>query len=472
MTELRAGIGRANITPPVGIAHAGWGAQTHERAAGIDLEFFVTVLVLADKDVACAIIDLDLGMVMPEEAEIIRHQVSDATSIAATNIRVSYTHTHAGPILGERRLSGGSELVGPYMETVRSQTIGAARLAQMHLQPVRVAAGYGSSDIAVNRRFQLDNGRVVCSQNPAGFTDDTVLVVRIDDLDERPLACVVGYACHPITLAFQNQLLSPDFPGVMRRVVESLTGATCLFLQGSAGDQMPIEALTGDPSVHRRLGTRLGAEAANVFLAIETRPAKRIFDRVVESGAPLGLWTKAFTPDIGTPLQVLSTSVRMPIKPTPPREIAEADVARALEALAVLRAAGGPKTSINEAMFRAKHAEMRLWWASWCSGLTHLEVEVHVIRVGPIALVGFPGEPFAEIGAIIRERSPLPFTQLAGYTNGWRGYVPTAEAFGEGGYEVELGTAFTAEGAAILIDATLSLLGEAASGSGLGVGQP
>jgi hypothetical protein len=35
---LRAGVGRAVITPPVGIAHAGWGVQTHQRAEGIDMD--------------------------------------------------------------------------------------------------------------------------------------------------------------------------------------------------------------------------------------------------------------------------------------------------------------------------------------------------------------------------------------------------------------------------------------------------
>ena len=47
-TTLLAGAARADITPPIGIAHANWGAQTHERAAGIDLPLTVTALALGD----------------------------------------------------------------------------------------------------------------------------------------------------------------------------------------------------------------------------------------------------------------------------------------------------------------------------------------------------------------------------------------------------------------------------------------
>ncbi len=46
--SLQAGAGRAVITPPLGIAHAGWGAQTHQRAEGVDLDLWATALVVSD----------------------------------------------------------------------------------------------------------------------------------------------------------------------------------------------------------------------------------------------------------------------------------------------------------------------------------------------------------------------------------------------------------------------------------------
>ncbi len=42
---LAAGTGRTDITPPIGIAHAGWGAQSHEGAEGIDMPLTIRQVV-------------------------------------------------------------------------------------------------------------------------------------------------------------------------------------------------------------------------------------------------------------------------------------------------------------------------------------------------------------------------------------------------------------------------------------------
>jgi hypothetical protein len=457
---LHAGVGRATITPPVGIAHAGWGAQVHERAEGVDQDFYVTVLLVRDDEASCAIVELDTGTIMVEEAARIRDEVGRATGVAPVDVLVSYTHTHSGPLLHQMNVRAGMELVAPYWETLFSQTVGAARQAHLGLRPAMAGAGYGSSGVAVNRRLTLPGGRTVVSQNVDGFTDPTVSVARIDALDGSPIAAIVGYAAHPITLAFQNRLLSPDYPGIVRSVVGRLTGATCLFIQGCAGDQMPVEGLTGDTRVHRRLGTRLGAEAAEAYLRIDPAGQSWVFDRVVESGAPLGLQrAEAGPPQLGG-VRVAAGTVTMPIRPLgDPGELAAARDAIRVE-LEGLRAASAPDAAIADGMFRLKRAEMKSAWSGWFGDRPTVDLELHGMRIGPFAMVGFPGEPFARIGATVRERSPFPVTLMAGYTNGWRGYVPTSDAFPIGGYEVEWGSAFDVGAGDALVGAALSLLEE------------
>jgi neutral ceramidase len=458
---LHAGVGRATITPPVGIAHAGWGAQIHERAEGVDQDFYVTVLLVRDDDVSCAIVEYDTGTIMAQDAQRICALVSDAAGISPADVLVSYTHTHSGPLIHPLNVRAGMELVAPYWETLYSQTFGAARQAHLAMRPARIGAAYGSSDVAVSRRYPLPDGRIVVSQYADGFTDPTVTVARIDGVDGSPIAAIVGYACHPITLAFQNRLLSPDYPGVVRSVVESLTGATCLFLQGCAGDQMPIEGLTGDTSVHRRLGTRIGAEAAETYLRIDPEGRQWVFDRVVESGAPLGLQRAEPGPEVPADgLRVATGSVTMPIRPLGDAKALRADADAIREELDGLRAGSAPDADIADGMFRLKRAEMRSAWLERFEGRDAVDLDLHGIRIGPFAVVGFPGEPFASIGVDVRAGSPFPVTLMSGYTNGWSGYVPTDDAFAVGGYEVEWGSAFDVGAANALIAGALSLLEE------------
>ena len=93
------------------------------------------------------------------------------SGIGPADVFVSYTHTHSGPLIHPLNVRAGMELVAPYWETLFSQTIGAARLAHLAMRPARIGADYGSSDVAVNRRLPLPEGRTVVSQNPDGFTD-------------------------------------------------------------------------------------------------------------------------------------------------------------------------------------------------------------------------------------------------------------------------------------------------------------
>src|SRR3954467_9495155 len=108
-----------------------------------------------------------------------------------------------------------------------------------------------------------ENGRIVCGLNQVAPADDTVVVGRVSSAgDGRVLATIVNYACHPTTLAWENTLISPDYIGAMREVVEANTaGALCLFLQGASGELGPAHQYVGDTAVADQHGRRLGYSA-------------------------------------------------------------------------------------------------------------------------------------------------------------------------------------------------------------------
>jgi neutral ceramidase len=85
--------------------------------------------------------------------------------------------------------------------------------------------------------------------------------------------------------------------------------------------------------------------------------------------------------------------------------------------------------------------------------------ELHGLRLGPAALVAFPGEPFAEIGARVKADSPFRHTFVSGYTNDYLGYLPTSEAYPDRGYEVDTSPFLPGSGER-LVAASLALLAE------------
>jgi hypothetical protein len=74
-------------------------------------------------------------------------------------------------------------------------------------------------------------------------------------------------------------------------------------------------------------------------------------------------------------------------------------------------------------------------------------------------LIGIPLEPFAQIGMAIRERSPFAQTFFSGYSNGWKGYLPTRADYSLGGYEVDT-TPYASEAAELLTEEIIRMLVE------------
>jgi len=88
----------------------------------------------------------------------------------------------------------------------------------------------------------------------------------------------------------------------------------------------------------------------------------------------------------------------------------------------------------------------------------HIHTVGHVARIGEAALAANPSELFCEIGLAIKHASPFPWTGIAGYTDGAIGYVPTAAAYPEGGYEVESACRVDPEAAEMIERVTVGLL--------------
>ncbi len=463
--KLLAGTGRAVITPAPGTPQGGWGAQTHQRGQGADLPFYATALVLADEDQSIAIVDADAIGFDGEWTKKIICAIQELTQIPAARIRFSCSHTHSGPnTFRLATISEGLDMARRYLDGLPLQIAGAVWQAQQNLRPVRCAASSGTCAINVNRRFRTPEGAPAVGRNWGGVVDQTVRVIRFDDYDELPVATIVHYACHPTTMAWETQFFTPDYPGAAREVVEKQIGGTCLFLQGAAGNLTPRRGFTGDVRVYRRLGTILGLEAAKIALEIETLPRLERYKGIQQSGAAIALYDdEPCEPEVPM-LQAAVRTVPMPARQFPPADELEAQAQAHRAELNRLRREGSDP-EVKAATALATQAGWRAEYARLYGGSKTVDLEMQCIRIGNIALLSVPGEPFIEIAQQIVAGSPFAHTLFSGYSNGGFGYIPTRAGFAEGGYETEA-TPFAPDAAEVLADWGIRLLHEVAGSAG------
>ncbi|MBM3784977.1 MAG: hypothetical protein FJW30_11495 [Acidobacteria bacterium] len=443
---LEAGVARADIAPPVGIAQMNWGAQTHIVASGIDpMGMIATALVLGDGKQRVAMVDIDALFV--GEVEDIAARASQLTGIPAPQIRLAATHTHAGPFLTGVKgpvgadLSGHGKTFANYRAALADKIVGVIVEANAKRQPVHVGARKGSGSININRRVRATATALPSvGRNPEGLVDRDLVVVRIDRADGSPLAVLMNFQCHGTVMAWDNQLISPDWIGNARRTVESaLPGALALFFQGAAGNQGPVEGFTGDLSVAHRLGAILGHQAA--ALALETSTVRREpnMEGHVESTAYIAKQPFRVSGPRESTLRFATRIVEVER-----RKFTAADI-NEMESLAndskkradELRAANdAQRLQMVEARWR-RYRDLAAQRKA-PAGDGPIPVRIQALRIGEIVIVAMPGEPFAEIGLAVKKASPFAFTLFCGYSSGEGGeYMPIASEYPHGGYEVE-----------------------------------
>jgi hypothetical protein len=261
-------------------------------------------------------------------------------------------------------------------------------------------------------------------------------------------------------MAWENQWFTPDYPGVMRKVVEQQLGGMCLFLQGAAGDIGPRAGYSGDLRVYRRVGAILGLEAAKVALNLDTLPRDERYVGVLQSGAPIALYSEELKQPVTPALRMLRRLVSLPLRALRPLAELESEAESCRDDLVRLRGEGSLE-ELRTATAKSTQANWKVDMASEYSGTSNVDWEIQCIRLGSVALVSFPGEPFIGTSLKVIAGSPFEHTLFSGYSNGGFGYIPTRQAFEEGGYEIEA-SPFAPGAAEMLADESLRMLQELA----------
>jgi neutral ceramidase len=465
---LQAGVGRVVITPPVGIRMMGYTVQECVSES-IERDLTATALILADGTTQVVMIACDILFIQNPHVDQIRESVGEAIGISADHVLINTSHTHLGPMLPgwQADTPQQDELQQNYLTMLTESVVSVATMAAGRLQPARIGADTGHARIGINRRERLPAGGIVIGDNPEGPVDHDVGVIRIDDLSGKPIATVMTAAAHTIVLGPKTSQLSPDYVGPAREIVERATGAPSLFFQGAAGNVSPCCGI-GSGGAEQfddldRIGTMLGGEVVKTWAAIRTHD-RRGPRRIVQSVAAISLWDYEPLPDACLEhFEVATRRMTLPMAPLPDRQVAETylDQYRQQLADAIAGDSAGP---IHVAQRLVHWAELLLRTIDSGVPVTR-QLVCWAMRINDIGIVAVNGEPFAELALEVKRRSPITNTFFLGYSNGCLGYLPTPEAFDEGGMEVNeshqnymLPTRFTREWGPAVVANTLDLL--------------
>ena len=425
-TRCRFGVATRDVTPPVGIYARSWGAAVHEVAEGVHRPLTATAAVFApleEKGPELALVALDIGWLQygPDETAL-RESIRTRTGLGETELLVAMSHTHAGANANSRLADRpGVELIQPYLDRLADEITSAILEARDTATGAYITFGYGRCGLATNRDFWDESAkRYACGYNPGTPADDTLLVARVSADDGKILATLFNYACHPTTLAWENRLLSPDYVGAARDVLERAFEAPALFLHGASGELGPRDDYVGDTAVADRNGRQLGYAAAAAIEALPPPGMRFVYTGIVASGANLGTWAYVPWEDSqrteGSRLEAALTHIELPRKEQP-------------AVVDSLTNAAPDAVQEREKALRRQFLELEVG-----TGPTH-RMPLWTWRLGEALLVALPNEAYSQFQSELRRRfAGTPLVVLT-TTNGGLGYLCPRESYGSGLYQ-------------------------------------
>ena len=263
---LRAGVARADITPPHGHAMAGYAERTH-GASGTHDPLYATVLLLDSGATSVAFVSCDLASFVSTRVATEARQ-----KFGVTYTILNMSGTHSGPVTADTR--------SQWFTAAEDKMVAAIGAARQSLFDAEIAVASGHAYLAFNRRKVTDGQARMWWRNPdmapSHPLDPTVNVVAVRDA-QKVRAVLVNYAARAAVLGPGILEFSADYPGAMRRAVESQTpGAMCLFVQGASGDISPYREREPGKipafDAMERMGRDLAAEVLRALARLKPLP--------------------------------------------------------------------------------------------------------------------------------------------------------------------------------------------------------
>ncbi|WP_406445179.1 hypothetical protein OHB00_48710 [Streptomyces sp. NBC_00631] len=393
-TVLTAGAGRAEVELPPGLLP--WEGFTSVRDP-----LCVRVAVLDDGVTRLAVVVIDQTSVFDDQIDRTRQVVHRVCAVQPPDCLVVASHTFSAPhvLPPDRVPEEGVRKNTLLADAVHDAVVRAATLAAHTMRAARIGFGRGRCAVNVQRDVPTPDGWWL-GADTEGETDDSVGVLRVDDLDGRPVALLVNFAVQSsvlkdATTRTGGREVSADLAGAAVRRIEARygDGTVALFLIGAAGDQAPRPVAApaapgpGGTEPRPRQPPRDACEALDLL-------AERLADTAVRVSDGIG------TAPLAVPLRVVHDRVRVPAQKPP----------AGLDALR-------PSTR----------------YAFEPDGTA--EAPLVVVRIGDTVLAGVQAELNARTGLAVRRASPFPRTCVVTMVNGAAKYMADQGSYDRITYE-------------------------------------
>lgn len=263
----KAGLAKAVITPQEPMWMAGYASRDHE-SEGVLTDLWIKVLALQDaKGKKAVLITSDLLGYPKNLSEQIRNQISAKYGLTRSQILLSCSHTHTGPVLDgalfdiyplDARQRG---VIKKYSADLSRKIVELTGEAIKNLAPAKLHSQNGVVRFQVNRRNNTE-ATINLIYDMNGPNDYAVPVIKVSDINGNMLAVVFGYSCHATVLSFYQ--FSGDYPGFAQLELEKLyPGTIAMFFQGAGADQNPLPRRT--VPLAKQYGKELAAAVERVL---------------------------------------------------------------------------------------------------------------------------------------------------------------------------------------------------------------
>ncbi len=407
---LKAGFGRTDITPQMGVRLGGYAIEKRPAEQIFD-NLHSTTMVLEQNNLKSVIISLDWICIEEYLVERIRSDINKRTGILKKHISVCTTHSHSVP--NTLNYWGWGDCEDAYVNSVLPEISRSVDIALEDLQEVEIGIAAAESLVGVNRRSIGEDNTINFRCNPNGSFDPAMTVMHFINSNGNS-GFIVHYGAH-CTAMGSNRMVSRDWPGIMKDRIESQFNAPVLFLNGAIGDVGPrtnfykessfpkngfFESVGDGIESVREVGYRAATDAIRALVSIKEWRSDLKLNILVED---------IFLPY--TPLEPLKKAKAAKVEWEVRKNEFGTPMCEYMHACSVIEAHKG--TPINGRNFTQT-----------------------ITQIGPVVIVPMPGEMFSGISLRIRQQSPFQHTLCCSVSNGSLGYFPTREARHRGGYEV------------------------------------